>query len=332
MHKNEPQRRVRIASTGFYAPEKILTNADLEKLVDTTDEWIVSRTGMKERHVVAPDQATSDMVLIAARRALENARLEVKDIDVIIVATVTPDTLFPATACWVQQGLGADHVAAFDIAAACSGFLYGMITAEALIASGAARRVLLAGAETLTRVTNWEDRNTCVLFGDAAGAAVLEISPDDSGILSHYWKADGALGSMLLQPAGGSRLPASAETVEKKLHTLQMRGNEVFKHAVKRMSEASLEVLKRAGLGTDDIDWLIPHQANIRIIEATGERLGVPKEKVYVNVHKYGNVSSATIPIALNELDGEGKLEKGDVIVMTAFGSGLTWAAVAYRW
>ncbi len=332
MHKNEPQRRVRIVSTGFYAPEKILTNADLEKMVDTTDEWIVTRTGMKERHIVAPDQATSDMVLIAARRALENARLEVKDIDVIIVATVTPDTLFPATACWVQQGLGAKQVAAFDIAAACSGFLYGMITAEALIVSGAARRVLLAGAETLTRVTNWEDRNTCVLFGDAAGAAVLEASHDDSGILSHYWKSDGALGGMLLQPAGGSRLPASAETVEKKLHTLQMRGNEVFKHAVRRMSEASVEVLKRAGLGTDDIDWLIPHQANIRIIEATGERLGVPKEKIYVNVHKYGNVSSATIPIALSELDGEGKLEKGDVIVMSAFGSGLTWAAVAYRW
>ncbi len=287
---------------------------------------------MKERHIVAPDQATSDMVLIAARRALENARLEVKDIDTIIVATVTPDTLFPATACWVQQGLGAGQVAAFDVAAACSGFLYGMIVAEALILSGAARRVLLAGAETLTRVTNWEDRNTCVLFGDAAGAVVLEASPDDSGILSHYWKADGALGSMLYMPAGGSRLPASAETVEKKLHTLQMRGNEVFKHAVKRMSEASLEVLKRAGLGTDDVDWLIPHQANIRIIEATGERLGVPKEKVYVNIHKYGNVSSATIPIALGELDGEGKLEKGKVIVMTAFGSGLTWAAVAYRW
>ncbi len=332
MHKKEPQRRVRIVATGFYAPEKILTNADLEKLVDTTDEWIVSRTGMKERHIVAPDQATSDMVLIAARQALENARLEVKDIDTIIVATVTPDTLFPATACWVQQGLGADRVAAFDVAAACSGFLYGMIVAESLILSGAARRVLLAGAETLTRVTNWEDRNTCVLFGDAAGAVVLEASPDDSGILSHYWKADGALGSMLYMPAGGSRLPASAETVEKNLHTLQMRGNEVFKHAVRRMSEASLEVLKRAELGTNDVDWLIPHQANIRIIEATGERLGVPKEKVYVNIHKYGNVSSATIPIALGELDGERKLEKGNVIVMTAFGSGLTWAAVAYRW
>jgi 3-oxoacyl-[acyl-carrier-protein] synthase III len=332
MHKNEPRGRVRIASTGFYAPEKILTNADLEKMVDTTEEWIVTRTGMKERHIVAPEQATSDMVLIAARRALEKARLEPKDIDVIIVATVTPDTIFPATACWVQQGLGADHVAAFDISAACSGFLYGMITAEALIANGVARRVLLAGAETLTRFTNWEDRNTCVLFGDAAGAAVLEASPDDSGILSRYWKADGALGTMLSLPAGGSRLPASAETVEKKLHTLHMRGNEVFKHAVRRMSEASLEVMSQAGLGKDDIDWLIPHQANIRIIEATGERLGVPKEKVYVNIHKYGNVSAATIPIALSELEGEGKLKKGDVVVMTAFGSGLTWAAVAYRW
>jgi 3-oxoacyl-[acyl-carrier-protein] synthase-3 len=332
MHKHEPRRRVRIVSTGFYAPEKILTNADLEKMVETTDEWIVSRTGMKERHVIGPEQATSDMVLIAARRALENARLEPKDIDVIIVATVTPDTLFPATACWVQQGLGADHVAAFDVSAACSGFLYGMITAEALVASGAARRVLLAGGETLTRFTNWEDRNTCVLFGDAAGAAILEASPDDSGILSHYWKSDGSLGSMLYMPGGGSRLPATHETVDQKLHSLQMRGNEVFKHAVRRMSEASVAVLERAGLGKDDVDWLIPHQANIRIIEATGERLGVPREKVYVNIHKYGNVSSATIPIALSELDGEGKLKKGDVVVLTAFGSGLTWAAVAYRW
>jgi len=287
---------------------------------------------MKERHVIGPEQATSDMVLIAARRALEKARLEPKDIDVIIVATVTPDTLFPATACWVQQGLGADHVAAFDVSAACSGFLYGLITAEALVASGAARRVLLAGGETLTRFTNWEDRNTCVLFGDAAGAAILEASPDDSGILSHYWKSDGSLGSMLHMPGGGSRLPATHETVDQKLHYLQMRGNEVFKHAVRRMSEASVKVLERAGLGKDDVDWLIPHQANIRIIEATGERLGVPREKVYVNIHKYGNVSSATIPIALSELDGEGKLKKGNVVVMTAFGSGLTWAAVAYRW
>lgn len=332
MHKPEPRRRVRISSTGFYAPEKILTNADLEKLVDTSDEWIVSRTGMKERHIVAPDQATSDMVLVAARRALQRAHLEAKDIDLIIVATVTPDTLFPATACRVQEGLKVHHVAAFDISAACSGFLYGLIIAESLIAGGVVRRVLLAGAETLTRVTNWQDRNTCVLFGDAAGAAVLEASHDDSGVLSHYWRSDGALGDLLHMPAGGSRLPASAETVARNLHTVQMKGNEVFKHAVKRMSEASAEALKRAGLSQQDVDWFIPHQANIRIIEATGERLGVPREKVYVNIHKYGNVSAATIPIALSELDAEGRLKKGDIVLMTAFGSGLTWAAVAYRW
>lgn len=329
---NEPRRRARIVSTGSYAPDKILTNADLEKIVETTDEWIVSRTGMKERHIVAPEQATSDMVLIAARRALANAHLEAKDIDLILVATVTPDTPIPATACWVQQGLGADHVAAFDISAACAGFLYGLITAEALIVSGAARRILLAGAESLTRVTNWQDRATCVLFGDAAGAVILEESNDESGILSHYWKADGALGDLLLIPAGGSRLPASLQTVEKNLHTIQMKGNEVYKHAVRRMSEAADEVLKRAGLDKDDIDWFIPHQANIRIIEATGERLHVPKEKVYINIHKYGNVSAATVPLALDELNSDGKLKKGDVIVMTAFGSGLTWAAAAYRW
>jgi 3-oxoacyl-[acyl-carrier-protein] synthase-3 len=332
MPKVGPRRRAKIVSTGFYAPEKVLTNADLEKMVDTTDEWIVTRTGMKERHIVAEDQATSDLVLAAARRALKNAHLEARDIDLIIVATVTPDTPFPSTACLVQAGLDADHVPAFDISAACTGFLYGLITAEALITTGVVKRVLLVGAEILTRITNWEDRATCVLFGDAAGAAILEESRDESGILSTHWQSDGSLGPLLFQPAGGSRLPASRETVEKRLHAVQMKGNEVFKHAVRRMSEASEEALKRAGLGTTDIAWFIPHQANIRIIEATGERLHVPKEKVYVNIHKYGNVSSATIPIALDELNSEGRLKKGDIILMAAFGSGLTWAAVAYRW
>jgi 3-oxoacyl-[acyl-carrier-protein] synthase-3 len=332
MLKNEPRRRVRIASTGFYVPEKILTNADLEKMVDTTDEWIVTRTGIKERHIVAENQATSDLCIEAARRALRNGNLEVKDIDLILVATATPDTMFPATACWVQQGLGADHVAAFDIGAGCSGFLYGMIVAESLILNGISKRTLLIGGEVLTKITNWNDRSTCVLFGDAAGAAVLEVSPDESGILSHYWRADGSLASLLYQPAGGSRLPASPQTVVENLHTLQMKGNEVFKHAVKRMGEAAVETLKTAGLKKEDVRWLLPHQANTRIIDATGERLHIAREKVYVNIQRYGNVSVASIPISIHELDQDGKLAKGDIILMDAFGAGFTWAAVAYRW
>lgn len=332
MLKNEPRRRVRIASTGFYAPEKILTNADLEKMVDTTDEWIMTRTGIKERHIAAENQATSDLCIEAARRALRNGNLEVKDIDLILVATATPDTMFPATACWVQQGLGADHVAAFDIGAGCSGFLYGMIVAESLILNGISKRTLLIGGEVLTKITNWNDRSTCVLFGDAAGAAVLELSPDDSGILSHYWKADGSLASLLYMPAGGTRLPASSQTVAENLHTLQMKGNEVFKHAVKRMGEAAVEALKRAGLKKEDVRWLLPHQANTRIIDATGERLHIAREKVYVNIQRYGNVSVASIPISIHELNQDGKLAKGDIILMDAFGAGFTWAAVVYRW
>jgi len=332
MIKKEPGRIIKIAATGFYVPDKILTNADLEKMVDTTDEWIVTRTGIKERRIASEDQATSDLCLEAARRTLRNGNFETKDIDLIIVATSTPDTLFPSTACWVQQGLEADHVAAFDISAGCTGFLYGMILAEGLILSGIARRILLAGGELLTKITNWEDRSTCVLFGDAAGAVVLEESKDDSGMLSHYWRADGSLGNLLIMPAGGTRMPASVQTVADNLHCLQMKGNEVFKHAVKRMGEAAVEALRKAGLKKEEVRWLIPHQANTRIIEATGERLHLPPEKVYVNIERYGNVSVASIPISLHELYEDGKLEKGDIVLMDAFGAGFTWAAVVYRW
>jgi len=330
--KKEDQRRIKITGTGFYVPDKVLTNFDLEKMVDTSNEWIITRTGIKERRVALDSQATSDLCIEASRKALQDARLEVKDIDLILVATSTPDTPFPSTACWVQKGLGADHVPAFDISAGCTGFLYGMILAESLILNGTSKRILLVGGELLTKVTNWEDRNTCVLFGDAAGAMVLEESLDDSGMLSYYWKADGNLGDLLCMPAGGTRIPASAQSVAQRLHFLQMKGNEVFKHAVKRMGEAALEALKRAGLKKEDIDYFIPHQANIRIIEATGERLRISQEKVYVNIHKYGNVSVASIPISLDELNQEGKLKKGDIVLMDAFGAGFTWAAVVYRW
>ena len=330
--KREPSRKIKISATGFYAPEKILTNADLEKMIDTTDEWIMTRTGIKERHIASPEQATSDLCIEAARQTLRNGGYEVEDIDLIIVATSTPDTIFPSTACWVQHGLKADHVAAFDISAGCTGFLYGMIVAEGLILSGVSRRILLVGGELLTKITNWKDRSTCVLFGDAAGAAVLEESHDESGMLSHFWRADGSLGSLLYLPAGGTRLPASEATVAEDLHYLQMKGNEVFKHAVKRMGEAAVEVLKRAGLKKEDVRWLIPHQANTRIIDATGERLHLPSEKVYVNIQRYGNVSVASIPISLHELAEAGQLEKGDIVLMDAFGAGFTWAAIAYRW
>ncbi len=330
--KKEPARRIKISATGFYAPEKILTNADLERMVDTTDEWIVTRTGIKERHIAAEEQATSDLCLEAAKQTLANGNFKVEDIDLIIVATSTPDTLFPSTACWLQQGLQANHVAAFDISAGCTGFLYGMILAEGLILNRISRRILLVGGELLTKITNWQDRSTCVLFGDAAGAVILEESHDESGMLSHYWRADGTLGNLLILPAGGTRLPASPQTVADNLHYIQMKGNEVFKHAVKRMGEAAIEALRKAGLKKEDISWLIPHQANTRIIEATGERLKLPPEKVYVNIQRYGNVSVASIPISLHELVQEGKLKKGDIILMDAFGAGFTWAAAVYRW
>ena len=324
--------RIKITGTGMYVPEKILTNKDLEKMVDTSDEWITTRSGIKERHITAPDETTADMGVIAGRRAVKDAGLTVKDIDMVLVATSTPDTIFPSTATWVQKGLKADHAPAFDLSAGCTGFLYGMIVAEGLILAGSARRVLLVGAECLSKVTNWKDRNTCVLFGDGAAAAVLEKSGDESGMLSSYWKADGNLGELLILPGGGVLNPASHETVDEGLHYVKMKGNEVFKHAVKRMGEAALMALKKAGIKREDIDYLIPHQANMRIIQATGRRLKLPEEKVFFNIHKYGNMSVATIPIGLHELKVEGKLKKGSDIVMVAFGAGFTWASVVYRW
>jgi len=322
---------IKILGTGMYVPEKILTNEDLEKMVDTSDEWITTRTGIKERHITAPNETTADMAVLAGQRAIKDAGLKVKDIDLIIVATSTPDTIFPSTATWVQKGLKADNTPAFDLSAGCTGFLYGMIVAEGLILSGISRRVLLIGAECLTKITNWKDRNTCVLFGDGAAGVVLEKSNDQSGMLSSYWKADGNLGELLIMPGGGVMKPASHETVEQDLHYLHMKGNEVFKYAVKQMGEAALMALEKAGIKREDIDYLIPHQANIRIIQATGRRLKLPEEKVFSNIHKYGNMSVATIPVGLHELKEEGKLKKGTDIVMVAFGAGFTWAAVVYR-
>ncbi len=328
----EKKRKIKITGSGFYVPDRVMTNFDLEKIVDTSDEWITTRTGIKERRIASEDQATSDLAIEASRKTLKDAGLKVKDIDMIIMTTSTPDTIFPSTACWIQKGLGADHIPAFDVSAGCTGFLYGMIVAEGLILNGTAKRILLIGGEMLTRVSDYKNRNTCVLFGDGAGAVILEESDDESGMLSSYWKADGKLGDLLYQPAGGTRIPPSIEALEKGLHYLTMKGNEVFKHAVKCMGEAALEALKSAGLKREAIDHFIPHQANIRIIDATGRRLKIPKEKVYSNIERYGNVSVASIPICLHELKEDGKLKKGNIIVMDAFGAGFTWAAVVYRW
>ncbi|MBC7349267.1 MAG: ketoacyl-ACP synthase III [Candidatus Aminicenantes bacterium] len=325
-------RRIKIRSIGIYLPDRVLTNQDLEKMVETSDEWITTRTGIKERRIASDDQVTSDLGVAAARMALDRAGLKPGDLDLILVATNTPDTIFPATACWVQKKLETREMPAFDLQAGCTGFLYGLIVAESLILSGTCRRILLVGVDVLSRITNWQDRTTCVLFGDGAGAFILEESHDDSGLLSHFWGADGSLGELLLLPAGGTLHPTDEQTVRDRLHYIYMKGNDVFKHAVKRMGESALAALKAAGLEKGQVDYLIPHQANLRIIDATGERLGLDKERVVVNVDRYGNMSVATIPVALYELQESGKLQPGEIIAMVAFGAGLTWAAAVYRW
>lgn len=325
-------KRIKISSLGIYLPDKVLTNLDLEKMVDTSDDWITTRTGIKERRIASDQQVTSDLGVAAARQALDRAGLKPEDIDLILVATNSPDTIFPSTACWIQKKLGTREMPAFDLQAGCTGVLYGLIVAEGLILSGVCRRVLLIGVDILSKITNWEDRTTCVLFGDGAGAFILEESQDDSGLLSHFWGADGSLGELLMLPGGGTLHPASEQTVKDKLHYIHMKGNDVFKHAVKRMGESIVEALKLAGLDKQQIDFLIPHQANLRIIDAIGERLGLDPEKVVVNVDRYGNMSVATIPVALYELQAEGRLEPGKIIAMVAFGAGFTWASALYRW
>ena len=324
-------RGVRIAGVGSYAPERILSNEDLARLVDTNDEWITSRTGMKRRHIAAADQATSDLAIEAGRRALARAGLDVCEIDAFVVATVTPDYPFPATACLVANGLGAPGKAAFDISIACSGFVYGLTVASSLVRSGVYRRVMLIGAESLSKITDYTNRSTCVLFGDGAGAVILEASDKDC-CLGTSLGADGSNPKVLYQPGGGSRIPASAQTVESNLHYIHMAGKEVFKFAVSKMVDSSLTALQEANLTPDDMTYLIPHQANLRIIDSATKYLKVPSEKVFVNIQEYGNTSSASIPLALAELDASGKLKAGDVLVFVAFGGGLSWGAVAWRW
>jgi 3-oxoacyl-[acyl-carrier-protein] synthase III len=323
----------RIIGTGSYAPPRVLTNADLEKLVDTSDEWILTRTGIAERHVASEEDATSDLALHASQAALEAAGLDPADLDMILVATITPDMFFPSTACALQDRLGARRAGAMDLSAACSGFIYGLAVADGLLRAGTARTVLLLGAETLTKVVNWQDRNTCVLFGDGAGAVVLRADEGERGILSTHLYADGSRGSLLILPGGGSRHPMSQAMMDAGLSKIQMNsGNEVFKLAVRAMEDAALTALKQHGLDVGDIDHLITHQANLRIISALGQRLGVPDHKVVVNIQKYGNTSAASIPIALDQAVRAGRVKAGDIVLLCAFGGGLTWASSLIRW
>lgn len=321
-----------IIGTGMYVPPKVLTNADLMKMVETSDEWITSRTGIKERHIVEPGQATSDLAAEAALVAIRNAGMAPADLDLILLATLSPDMLCPSTACLVQHRIGAKRAAAVDIAAACSGFVYGLSLARGAIISGEASHVLLIGAEVTSRFIDWTDRTTCVLFGDAAGAVVLSASHDGRGVVGTVLGADGGGASYIDMPAGGSRLPASAETVAAKQHVLHLKGQDVFKAGVRSMSQAVQDVLKKCGLSTNDIALLIPHQANSRIISAVADSLKFPMEKVMVNVEKYGNTSAATIPLALHEAVAAGRVKTGDLICVVAFGGGLTWGAAVIRW
>ncbi len=325
-------RTVSIVGTGSYAPDRILTNAELEKMVDTTEEWIVTRTGMKERRIARADQATSDMAAEAARRALADAGVTPDQVGMIIVATITPDMVFPNTACFVQNLIGAKNAFCMDVEAACSGFLYALEIGRQFVASGSIETALIIGGEKLSSIVDWQDRGTCVLFGDAAGAAVLQARGEKHGLLSTVLGADGALAELLMLPGGGSRNPATEQTVKDRMHYLKMSGRDVFKHAVNNMTQASREALKQCGLTIDDVDWIIPHQANVRIISAISDRLGAPLEKYIVNIEKYGNTSAASVIVALDEAARQGRFKKHDIILLTAFGGGFTWGATVLEW
>lgn len=325
-------RSVGIVGLGSYVPENVVTNVDLEQFLDTNDEWIISRTGIKQRHIAPKDMPVSELCYHAGLRALKDAQISPEEVDLIIVATITPDYAFPATACLVADRLGARNAAAFDLEAGCTGFIYGVATGSQFIASGLYKTVLVIGGETLSKILNWQDRSTCVLFGDGGGAAVLQQVEEGFGFLSFELGSDGSGGTLLSQPAGGSKCPASLETVEKNLHTLQMEGKEVYKFAVRIMGDVSVKVLEKAGLTKEDIDLLVPHQANMRIVDAAVRRLGISPDKVVINLDKYGNMSAASIPVALDEAFQAGLIAEGDIIVMVGFGTGLTWGACVLKW
>ena len=326
-------RPVAVTGTGKYVPEKVLTNADLQRMVETSDQWITERTGIKERRIAGDNEATSDLAIKAGRDALENAGVKAEDLDLIIVATVTPDMAFPATACFVQKALGAPNATCFDVSAACSGFIYGMEIARQFIATGAAQNALVIGADKLSAIIDWTDRNTCVLFGDGAGAAVLQPAKAGRGeILSSHSGSNGNLDEILNVPGGGSRLPLTAENIGSKINTMKMSGREVYRHAIQTMIAASKEAIDRAGLKIEDIACFIPHQANLRIIETIADKLAVPIDRFFVNLTVYGNTSAAAVAIALDEAQRTGRIKRGDHILMVVFGGGLTWASSVVRW
>jgi 3-oxoacyl-[acyl-carrier-protein] synthase-3 len=324
--------RAQVTGWGKYLPERILTNDDLAQRVDTSDEWIRSRTGIAARRIADRREATASMAIRAARQALAVAGLAAQKLDLIIVATATPEYIFPSTACLVQDALGAARAAAFDLSAGCSGFVYALSVAAGLIASGVQRNALVIGAETLSRIVDWQDRNTCVLFGDGAGAVVLEAGRGEGGILATTLGADGSGGDLLIVPAGGARTPASAASLQKRQHYIQMDGREVYRFATRAMARASREAMDAAGVTTDDVALFVPHQANVRIIESAAKDLGIARDRVYINLQRYGNTSSASIPIALCEAVEEGRLQPGDHVVLVGFGAGLTWGAAVLRW
>ncbi|NQT21557.1 MAG: ketoacyl-ACP synthase III [Planctomycetes bacterium] len=320
-----------ILGTGSFAPEKILSNHDLAKMVETDDEWITTRTGISERRMAGPDEATSDLAIEAAKKALDDAKTRPEEIDLIIVATVTPDMFFPATACLVQDALGANSAGAFDLSAACSGFVCGLSTAASMITAGAIGKALVIGAETLTKITNYEDRTSCILFGDGAGAAVLGPS-DRRRIVYSKMGSDGSGGDMMKLPAGGSRTPTTIETVQDKLHYMVIRGREVFKFAVIKMQDCIQDALDANGYHADDISLIVPHQVNLRILKAAADKFGLPMEKLQVNIERYGNTAAASLPMALDEAIKTRDLKEGDVVILVAFGGGLTWASALIEW
>lgn len=330
-----PAIKAKITALGCYAPPGVMTNADFEKIVATNDQWIVDRTGIRERHIAGPDIATSDMATCAAKLALAQRGVDARDLDAIIVCTVTPDMFFPSTACLVQNNIGAVGAWGFDLIAACSGFVFGLTTAASLVMAGTHRKVLVIGSDTMSRILDYEDRSTCILFGDAAGAMLVEPcgpGDDELGFIDFLGEIDGSGGQYLRMPAGGSRMPASAETVAKKLHYVHQEGQQVFKYAVTKMLETATSILERNGFTSEDVDVLIPHQANKRIITATAERLCLPPEKVIINIDRFGNTTGATIPLAANDAIAQGKLKKGSLVLFCAVGAGYTVGASLWRW
>ena len=323
--------RSRILGTGSHAPKRVLTNADLENMVETSDSWIVERTGIRERRLAAPGEACSDLGVPAAQQALADANVQAAQLDLILVATCTGDSPLPSTASLIQHRIGAEKAAACDISAACCGFVYGLSVADAFVRTGH-KYVLVIGSEVMSSITDWTDRNTCVLFGDGAGAVVLGPTEEDRGVLSLHLHADGRFSDLICVPGGGSNLPPSERVLAERLHCVKMRGNETFKIAVKTMEEAIREAVAAQGLGIDDIDCLVPHQANIRILRAVGQRIGLPLDRIMINVDRYGNTSAASIPLALDEAAKNGTIREGSLVVMAAFGSGLTWASGVIRW